>query len=102
MALARTDVIRPLAAGTSPRLDEHGPRVAAPNDRTLVQAAAHIRRCTFRRVTARPHGRRELPMYDVDCLHPSYDAAVSLGDLGAAHDACAACALPGIFRPDED
>ena len=67
-----------------------------------VQAAAHIRRCTFRRVTAQPHGRRELAMYDVDCLHPIYEAALPLGNLDAAYDACAACALPGIFRPDED
>ena len=41
-------------------------------------------------------------MYDVECLHPVYEAALPLGDLGAAYDACAACVLPGIFRPDED
>ena len=65
-------------------------------------AATNIRRCTYRRVTALAAGRRELPMYEVDCLHPVYDAAVPLGDLTGAYAACAACTLPGTFRPDED
>lgn len=64
--------------------------------------ASPIRRCTFRRVTALGARRRELPMYAVDCLHPTYDAAVPLGNLASAHSACAACTLPGRFRPDEE
>jgi hypothetical protein len=74
----------------------------APAEESLVVAATHIRRCTFRRVTALAARRRELPMYEVDCLHPVYDAAVRLGDLPDAYAACAACTLPGIFRPDAD
>jgi hypothetical protein len=53
-------------------------------------------------VTALAARRRELPMYEVDCLHPVYDAALRLGDLTDAYTACAACTLPGRFRPDEE
>lgn len=101
MAITRTVAVnRPRAASASatPRAG----RSTGPAENTLVTPASHIRRCTFRRVSALPHGKRELPMYDVECLHPTYDAAVPLGNLDAAYDACAACTLPGIFRPDED
>ncbi|CAN5713970.1 hypothetical protein BH23CHL7_BH23CHL7_22000 [soil metagenome] len=70
--------------------------------RTVAVQTAHLRRCTWRRVTALPKVRRELQMYDVECLHPTYDAAVPLGRLEAARDTCAACILPGVFRADED
>lgn len=103
MALARaTAILRPHASAPSARLAERGPATGAPSESTIVQPGSHIRRCTFRRVTALPHGRRELPVYDVDCMHPTYDAAVRLGDLSAAYSACGSCTLPGIFRPDED
>ena len=102
-------VARSVAAIVAPRLGIRGPAGAldtaarqSPDEGSLVVPATHIRRCTYRRVTALAHGRRELPMYEVDCLHPVYDAAVPLGDLRDAHAACAACTLPGIFRPDED
>jgi hypothetical protein len=102
MAIARAaTVVRP-QAGTATRRHERGPAAGAPTEHAVVEPAAHIRRCTFRRVTARPHGRRELPLYDVECLHPSYATALPLGDLVEAHAACGDCALPGIFRPDED
>lgn len=103
MALARaTSVIRPRLGSTPARAGRERADRGGPLDHTLITPASHIRRCTFRRVTAVPRGRRELPMYDVECLHPSYDAAAPLGDLNAAYAACAACTLPGIFRPDED
>ncbi len=102
MALARaTAIFRPSPAAATPRPAERASQ-GGPTENTVVQPASHIRRCTFRRVTALPHARRELPMYDVDCMHPTYESAVRLGDLPAAYSACAACALPGIFRPDED
>jgi hypothetical protein len=73
---------------------QDAPSIAAPT--------SHIRRCTYRRVMPLKAGRRELQLYEVDCTHPSYDAALPLGHLEAARTACAACALPGTFRPDED
>jgi hypothetical protein len=75
---------------------------AATHTETRAAPTIHIRRCNWRRVTALPKGRRELQMYDVECMHPGYDAAMPLGDLVAAHTACAGCTLPGVFRPDED
>ncbi|HEY7600004.1 MAG TPA: hypothetical protein VH741_08755, partial [Candidatus Limnocylindrales bacterium] len=75
----------------------------APSEASLVKPATHIRRCTYRKVTALATGRRELPVYAVDCLHPVYEErALPLGDLTDAYAACAACTLPGIFRADED
>jgi hypothetical protein len=102
MAIARaTAIFRTPAATAQPQPAERAAQ-GGPSQGTIVQPASHIRRCTFRRVTALPHGRRELPIYDVDCMHPTYDAAVRLGDLPAAYAACGSCTLPGIFRPDED
>ena len=103
MALVRAAAtIRPRLGSTPATAERERGREDGPAGSTLVTPASHIRRCTFRRVTALPHGRRELPMYDVACLHPTYDTAVPLGNLDAAYAACAACTLPGIFRPDED
>lgn len=102
MALARTTVAGTRATSPS-RPAPAGRADGPPADGVLVAQASHIRRCTFRRVTALPRRGRELPTYDVACLHPTYEAvAQPLGDLGDAYAACAACTLPGIFRPDED
>jgi hypothetical protein len=106
MALARS-----VAGKVTPRLAARiGARPADGSDAapdrheqgSLISPASHIRRCVYRRVTAVAGRRRELPTYEVDCLHPVYDAPVRLGDLPAAYDACAACTLPGRFRPDEE
>lgn len=59
-----------------------------------------LRRCTFRRVTVTPS--RSLTLYEAQCTYPDLSGRVSLGDLVAAQAACAACTLPGVFRPDED
>ena len=82
--------------------DGVGDTAAAGATRSLVAPSGHIRRCTFRRVTALSAGRRQLPMYDVECLHPTYDSPLALGSLEAARATCTACTLPGVFRPDED
>jgi hypothetical protein len=101
-------LVRSAIATVKPRLGRKADPAAgfsahsAPAEGVLVVTASPIRRCTFRRVTALAARRRELPMYAVDCLHPTYDAAVPLGGLDAAYSACAACTLPGTFRPDED
>lgn len=63
--------------------------------------AAHIRRCTFRRVTAVPR-RRELPIYDVACLYPGREAPIPLGDMSSARPICDSCTAVGTFRPDAD
>lgn len=102
MAIARaTTILRPHAGTTSPRSAGRAAQ-GGPRENAIVQTSGHIRRCTFRRVTALPHGKRQLPVYEIDCLHPTYDEAVRLGDLSAAYSACGSCTLPGIFRPDED
>ena len=84
------------------------PSLPAPDTLPAGQAATqavalgHIRRCSFRRVLPQANAKRQLMMYDVDCLHPSYEAPLSLGTIDAAREACAGCVLPGVFRPDED
>jgi hypothetical protein len=77
-------------------------RVLTPQDLpTTAAPVTHMRRCTFRRVSAVPR-RGELPLYDVSCLYPKRDTAIPLGDLASARPICAGCSAPGIFRPDED
>lgn len=71
----------------------------------VALADAHLRRCTFRRlsvVTPVSGPRRKLPMYAVECLYAGMDAPLALGDLSDAHTICGACTYPGIFRADED
>jgi hypothetical protein len=105
MALARpaSTVLPKARAAPSARPAPFSPAdLVVQEPRAVAVQTAHIRRCTWRRVTALPRARRELQMYDVDCLHPTYDAAVPLGHLEAARDACADCILPGVFRADED
>ena len=63
--------------------------------------ASHIRRCTFRRVTAVPR-RRALPIYDVACLYPGRETPIPLGDLASARPICDGCRADGTFRPDSD
>lgn len=65
-----------------------------------VAALPRLRRCTFRRVTVA--GTRGLPIYQADCMYPDLSSAAPLGDLSAAAPVCAACTLPGVFRPDSD
>jgi hypothetical protein len=63
-------------------------------------AAARIKRCTFRRVTA--VDRRRGRTYDADCLFPDRALPMPLGDLENAMPICNACTASGIFRADED
>ncbi|HVM29607.1 MAG TPA: hypothetical protein VM305_02380 [Candidatus Limnocylindrales bacterium] len=108
MALARpaSTVITHKPAATPAPVAPPAP--SSPADFVVEEAqsvavqTSHIRRCNYRRVTALPAGRRQLQMYDVDCMHPSYESPVALGRLEAARDTCATCTLPGVFRPDED
>ncbi|MDQ3938289.1 MAG: hypothetical protein M3253_06360 [Chloroflexota bacterium] len=67
----------------------------------LNPAQGHIRRCTFRRVSAVPRGR-DLPLYEVACLFPDRVTPIPLGDLETARDICQSCTAQGVFRPDSD
>ncbi len=104
MALARpaTTVVKRKPITTTSHPAPFSPADFVVQDAPSIAAPSHIRRCTYRRVMPLKAGRRELQLYEVDCTHPSYDAALPLGHLEAARTACAACALPGTFRPDED
>ncbi|HWH37993.1 MAG TPA: hypothetical protein VNT28_09465 [Candidatus Limnocylindrales bacterium] len=104
MALARqVTTVAPAAAAQPSRPAPFSPAdLVVADPASIVVPANHIRRCTWRRVTALPRSRRELQMYDVDCLHPGLDAVVPLGNLDSARQSCADCTLPGVFRPDED
>jgi hypothetical protein len=87
------------AGGVAPAASR--PRVAA-RPAEAVGADEHFRRCTFRRLDpVRVGGRGPAVRYLVTCLYGGPDAALSLGDLGVARPACAACRAPGTFRPDE-
>ena len=61
---------------------------------------AHLRRCWFRRLTRVDAGPVEL--YDVECLYPTRQVSIPLGDLETARPVCNACQAAGIFRPDEE
>ncbi len=77
-------------------------RVLTPHDvSTAPPPPTHMRRCTFRRVSAVPR-KGALPLYDVACLYPKRETPIPLGDLGSARPICSGCTAPGIFRPDED
>jgi hypothetical protein len=76
-------------------------RLISPSDVQLGVAPTHIRRCNYRRMTA-VAGKRDLPIYDVACLFPNYQAPIPLGDLETAKSACDSCTAEGIFRPDSD
>ncbi len=75
--------------------------LAPPSTASSAVAEGRFRRCTFRRVDVRSAGRA-LPIYDVACLFPDRQAVRPLGDLASAQPICAACMLPGVFRPDAD
>lgn len=77
------------------------PRAIAPSAPPAEDPASPIRRCTFRRVTAVPRGRRNI-VYDVACLYPTRESPVPLGNLESARGICDSCSAHGIFRPDED
>ena len=61
---------------------------------------AHLRRCTFRRLTRVSAGQDAL--YDVECLYPTRLASVPLGDLETARPVCNTCQAAGVFRADEE
>jgi len=63
-------------------------------------AGAHLRRCWFRRLTRVEAG--SVSLYDVECMYPSRQVSVPLGDLETARPVCNACQAAGIFRPDEE
>ncbi len=66
----------------------------------LNAGPAHIRRCTFRRLTVVRAGRKAV--YEAECLYPDWVAPLPLGDYSSAAAICGACEAAGIFRPDED
>lgn len=73
---------------------------AIPDVQIRPAGATHLRRCTFRRLTRVQAG--SLPLYEVECLYPSRQVAIPLGDLDTARPVCNACQATGVFRPDED
>ncbi|MDP9293513.1 MAG: hypothetical protein M3O90_03665 [Actinomycetota bacterium] len=61
---------------------------------------AHLRRCWYRRlihVTTTPDH-----VYAVECLYPTRQVSVPLGDLETARPICNSCQAEGVFRPDEE
>lgn len=62
--------------------------------------ASHLRRCTFRRLIRVDAGPPAL--YDVECLYPTRQVSIPLGDLETARPICNACVATGVFRPDEE
>ncbi|MDQ3554005.1 MAG: hypothetical protein M3395_06320 [Chloroflexota bacterium] len=69
----------------------------------VPRAEGHLRRCTFRRLTAVDPAQRGMAVsYEVECLYAGRKAPLSLGDLPAARRICDPCGNPGIFRADED
>lgn len=62
--------------------------------------AAHLRRCTFRRLVALT--RKPEQLYDVECLYPDRLVPIPLGDLETARPICDGCTAAHVFRPDED
>ena len=67
---------------------------------TAPAARDHIRRCTFRRLSA--VRRAAGVVYAVDCLYPDRTVPIPLGDLVAARSICDSCVASHVFRPDED
>ncbi len=76
-------------------------RFITPSEVQIGVAPTHIRRCTFRRITAVPR-KRSLPIYDVACLYPDRETPIPLGDLETAKSICDSCQAEGVFRPDSD
>jgi hypothetical protein len=63
------------------------------------EAAARIRRCTFRRLSRVPAGPEMT--YAVSCLYPDRRLPLPLGDLESSLAICEGCEASHIFRPDE-
>jgi hypothetical protein len=76
-------------------------RSVSPTSMPLAATPTHLRRCTYRRVTA-IESRRALPLYEVACLFPDYRKPLPLGDLETARPICESCTAQGVFRPDSD
>jgi hypothetical protein len=64
-----------------------------------AQAAARIRRCTFRRLSRVSTGSDMT--YAVSCLYPDRRLPLPLGDMDSSLSICEACSASHIFRPDE-
>jgi len=73
----------------------------APASLPPAAPPTHLRRCTFRRISA-VELRRSLPLYEVACLFPDYRQPLPLGDLETARPICESCTAQGVFRPDSD
>jgi hypothetical protein len=73
---------------------------AKPAPAPATDPAAHLRRCTYRRLIA--VRKRPDAMYEAECLYPDRQVPIPLGDLASARPICAACTASHIFRPDED
>lgn len=79
----------------------HPATEAVPStDGLPAAAAAHLRRCWYRRLTRVEFAR--LSAYDVECMLPTNPGSVPLGDLATARHVCNSCTAGGVFRPDEE
>jgi hypothetical protein len=43
-----------------------------------------------------------LDVYAVECLYPTRQVSIPLGDLETARPVCNSCRAEGVFRPDEE
>jgi len=73
---------------------------AKPAPIPAADPAAHLRRCTYRRLIA--VRKRPEALYEAECLYPDRLVPIPLGDLASASPICASCTASHIFRPDED
>ncbi len=76
------------------------PITTTPEPVAAPVPAAHIRRCTFRRLTRVP--APGATTYEVACLYPNRRLPLPIGDLQSSLPVCDACVASHIFRPDED
>jgi hypothetical protein len=67
---------------------------------TRSEAAPHVRRCTFRRLSRVATGIETT--YAVSCLYPDRRLPLPLGDTESSLQICEACSAGHLFRPDED
>jgi hypothetical protein len=64
------------------------------------RADAHLRRCWYRRLIQVTVASVEV--YAVECLYPTRQVSIPLGDLETARPVCNSCRAEGVFRPDEE
>ena len=86
------EVLEPIVALLQP--------FAKPTPTAAADPAAHLRRCTYRRLIA--VRKRPAALYEAECLYPDRQVPIPLGDLASARPICASCTASHVFRPDED